>query len=562
MGRTVNLAITVLVVLSFLLACAAPAPTVAPTKPSAPAAATTAPAPPSEATSAPAAATQPAATAPTTASVAKIKRGGVVKYGVPVEPSPTLDPHTANTSGWPFENLYGSFTKYVRDDKTGKWDAKPGMAESWERTDSKTMIFKLRKGIKFHDGTMFDAKVAKWNLERMMTHKQSTVRPSLRVLGSVDVVDDYTIKLNLKAPPAGLLAVLSDSNFCGYIVSQTQWEKLGDEAGRQPIGAGPMQFVQWKTGDNITLKKWDQYWDKGDDGQPLPYLDGIVYQVVPDATVRVLSLKTGAIDGSDDLPAKEVTPFKNDPNFQVLLGDWRTMSNYFFFNTTRAPWKDNVKLRQAAQYAIDKQAMANTLGFGLGKPAYYHWGASDVGYDESIPKYDFQPEKAKQLMQEAGHPNGFETELIHWPTWPNVEASQMFQSFWAKIGIKATLKPVERTASMEAWASGNYNTGLSQKDLGEVDVSLVEYRFRANEFKNFALLINPEVDKCFDEAGQAPEDGQRAEVYKRCQRIIHEDAGTGVAWQWLRNNVYAKYVKGWTPSWRGEPNWTRVWLDK
>ncbi len=558
------IAAAVLAIMSLLVACAPAAPTAAPRPGESPAAtakpATSAPAATAASAAAPAA---PTVAQPAAAPAAKIKRGGVVKFANKDEPSPTLDPHLSMSAGRAFELLYGNFTKYVRDDKTGKWSVQPWYAEAWEQPDPKTLVMKLKKGIKFQDGSTFNAEVAKWNLDRMLTNKLSSIRNDIGIIEKVDIVDDSTIKLNLKAPPAGLLVLLSDSMGRGWIVSKAHWEKVGEQtAGRNPVGSGPMQFVHWKDGDNITLKRWDGYWENGEDGKPLPYIDGIEYRIMADATVKLLSLRTGTIDASDEIANKDLPPLKSDPNVQIMFQDWRTQTNYLFFNTTVAPWKGNAKLRQAFLFGIDRQAIANTLGFGNGTPVYYHWGPADVGYDDSLPKYDYQPEKAKQLLGEAGYSSGTEVDMMHWPTTPSDKAAEMMQAIWDKIGIKTRLSPTERTATEKAWMAATFDLGLSEKSIGELDPALMEYRFRSGEIKNYAHYDNADLDKCMTDARMTADNSQRADIYKKCQRMIYEDAAFGLVWQWVRTNVYAKYVKGWTPSWRNEPNWTRVWLDK
>ncbi len=556
---------------SLVAACAPAAPTAAPrpgespaatAKPDTAAPATAAKPTTAATTAAPAQAPAGPTGQPTAAPAAKIKRGGILRYANATEPSPTLDPQTHMASGKMFDLMYGNFTRYVEDPQTGKWSVQPWYAEAWEQPDPKTLIMKLKKGVKFQDGTAFNAEVAKWNLDRGLTHKLSTIRQDLANIDKVDIVDEYTIKLNLKAPPGGLLVVMSDSSSRGWIISKAAVEKMGDDFGRNPVGSGPMQFVEWLDADHITLKRWDNYWEMGEDGKPLPYIDGFVYRTIPDSMAKLLALRAGALDATDVMPLNDAKALQADPNFQVHYYGYRTSANYFFFNTERAPWKDNVKLRQAALYALDGPGMATALGFGLGKPAYYHWGAADLGYDDTLPKYDYQPEKAKQLMTEAGFPNGLDIELMHWPTWPHNNASQVMQQMWAKVGIRSSLLPTERTATEKAWMAANFDVGLSGKQLGELDPTLLEFRFRSGEIKNYSHYGTPELDKCFDDGRVAPTPEQRAEVYKKCQRMIFEGAAFGVPWQYPLHDILAKHVKGWTPAWRNEVNWYRVWLDK
>ena len=294
--------------------------TAAPTKPAAAPAATSAPAaatkPAAAATTAPAAAaTKPAAAAPTAAPVAKIKRGGTLKYAKSTEWAPNMDPH--QNTGWPagYDMIFSTFTKSKLDPATKSWSLVPGVAESWEQPDAKTIVLKLRKDVTFHDGSKFNAEVARWNLDRMKSHPKSAAKTEAGVIDSMQVVDDYTLKLNLKNPPAGLLGQLSDSSFTPrmWITSKEAAEKNGDASvERTPVGSGPMTFVEWMPGDHMTVKKWDKYWENGDDGQPLPYMDGVLYRVVKDPTVRAVEIRTGNVDATDEITAKDLGSLKTE----------------------------------------------------------------------------------------------------------------------------------------------------------------------------------------------------------------------------------------------------------
>jgi peptide/nickel transport system substrate-binding protein len=269
--------ISLLAVLAVLTACGVAAtPTTAPRSGESPVATAKPTTAPAAATSAPTAATKPTTAAPTAAPAVKIKRGGTLRAAHYEEWAPTLDPQSRTGALLGLELVYDNLLRASFDLKTGERTLKPGLAESWEQKDPKTIVMKLRKDVVFQDGSKWDATVAKWNLDRMRTWEKSAAKTEVMVMDSVDVVDEYTIRINLKAAPAGILPILASSlGPHSSMVSKAAVDRDGQEAfALRTVGTGPMQFVEWVTGDHVTVKKWDKYWEKGADGQPLPYLDG------------------------------------------------------------------------------------------------------------------------------------------------------------------------------------------------------------------------------------------------------------------------------------------------
>jgi peptide/nickel transport system substrate-binding protein len=561
------LAVALGVIIALLIgACAQPTAAPAPTKPAA-TAPTSAPAGP--ATAAPAAATKPAAAAvsPTAAPApaVKIKRGGIAKAAKGSEWAPNLDPHqyTGNTMG--MDVLFNTLAEGIRDAKTGKWNIVPYAAESWETPDPKTMIFKIRKGIIFHDGSTLDAKVVKWNIERMKTHPKSAAKTDFAVIDKVDATDDYTIKLSLKSAPGGLLGRLSDmgSGRRASLISQASAEKMGDDhTARNPVGSGPFTFVEWKTGDSMTVKKFDKYWEKGADGQPLPYLDSIVYRVIIDPTVKILELRAGSLDLIDEIQAKDLPATKNDPNLELVEYDWSQVIQYIFFNMNKEPWGKNLKLRQAALYAIDHKSIASTVGLTAGRPAYYFWDSSVMGYDESLPKYDYQPEKAKQLLAEAGFAGGISAMATYFTQGAIPRTAEVTKQMWDTVGIKTTLEVLERTAAVAKFQTGGYEIGLSQRTSSVVDPDDDAYRVTTGGVFNFPQWSSKAMDDCMKEGASLLDEAKRAEVYKRCIKIIYDEAAYGQSWMMPRNVVASKKLKGWEVMRFLEAKLGRAWLDK
>jgi peptide/nickel transport system substrate-binding protein len=558
MRRNISLFITVLVVLTFLLGCAQLAPTVVPTKPAAPAA--TAAAPVATVAAASAGATQPPVAAPTIAPVAKIKRGGTLRFGTRMEIAPNMDPVQNTGLSEVLANSYDLLSWSVRNEKTGNWEDKPGLAESWEMTNNRTFVLKLRKGVKFQDGSPFNAEVAKWNLDRMKNYAKSAAKDDVGAISSVDQVDENTIRINLKGAPAGLLGILATSGR-GWMASKTAVDKNGDEyLTRASAGSGPFQFVEWKTGDSMTYKKWDSYWDKGGDGQPLPYLDGIKVNFRLDKTVKALDLRSGNLDFIDEVDVKDIPALKSDPNLEFVDYPWSAQVQFFMLNMKKAP-TDNLKIRQATLYSLDRENIAKVIGKGLGGPAYYFWGPGTLGYDETLPRYDFQPQKAKQLLTEAGFPNGIDIKLTVNAREPEQSLSQVMKQMWDQAGIRTTIEQLERTALVSYMQTGSHQIALSGRGWGVIDPELFARRFVTDGDFNFAHLSDPEVNKCFQEGRDESDNAKRTEIYKRCQRIIHELAPYGMTSYGPKTVVFSKKVKGWRPNYGESATVRDAWIE-
>jgi peptide/nickel transport system substrate-binding protein len=565
MRQGLYLAITVLVALGLLMACAAPTPAVVPTKASAPVAATAAPAPPSATTTTPTAATKPAAAAPTVAPVAKIKRGGTLRVGKRNEWQPNLDPIQSTVEAMGLDMVLQELTRGKQDAKTQLFSLAPGLAESWEQPNPKTVVFKLRKGVVFHDGSAFNAQIAKWNIDRMKNHPKSAAKSDILTLESVEVVDDYTLRLNLNAPPAGLLERMSDLNtqHRAAMSSKEAVDKNGEDyISRHPVGTGPHTFVEWKTGQHLAVKKWEKYWEMGEDGQPLPYLDGIIYRWLADKTVKAVEIRTGNLDIIDEIDAKDFGPVKSSADLEFVEYPWSSQVQYLFFNMEKPPFGPSLKLRQAALYAIDHVNVAKTVGLEAGYPAYHFWGKGTLGYDETLPRYDYQPDKAKQLVKDAGFPNGVEANGSLIAREPDNRTAQVIKSMWDAVGIRTTLDPIERTAVISKWQNGDFEVGLSGRGWGEMDPDGYSYRLIKEGAFNFAHWNDPSITACMKEGRENADEKARIGIYKRCQNILYEQAPYGDSWYFPKNVVVNKKVKGWLTHWHEGVRLTYAWLDR
>jgi peptide/nickel transport system substrate-binding protein len=562
----VYLLISVLVVSSMLLACAPPpAPTVAPTaKPAAPAAATVAPAAPSSATAAPAAATKPAAApAATAVPVAKVKRGGTLvnAYRYSID---SLDPQLNSSRQAPSLSLmYDNMLSYtLKDLKTETFEIGAGLAESYKILDPTTMELKLQKGVKFHDGSAFNAAVAKWNLDRAATHPTSKVKLTMDAVKEVQVVDDSTIKLVLKAPSAVLPVQLSPANpgMIG-IVSKEAIEKQGEEKfGNNPVGTGPMKFQQWLRDDRIVLEKFPGHWEKGVDGQPLPYLDSYIERFITDSTVAIVEMKAGNVNLNAELDMKDVATVQSSSDLMVVEVpiSWRMYPGMWINSRSglNYPMTNNKKLRHAAQHAVDRESMAKALGFGMARPAYYpQWFPGYPGYDETLPKREFDLAKAKSLMAEAGVTGGVDVEVkvINRPA--DVRPLEVLQEMWRRADIRMKISALDRLPWIDDGRAGRFEL-LAHGWFQRADPQVVQV-LRTGSAENWGGYTNPDVDKLWEQADREYDINKRAEIYRQMQRILYEESYQLVGYMFRVVSGMSKKVKNHDVMF----NYRYIWLD-
>jgi peptide/nickel transport system substrate-binding protein len=563
MRKAVSLALTVLVVLSFLLACAQPTPTAAPTKPGAPVVATMTAAPPTAAITALAAATKPATVAPTAVPTAKVKRGGTLRAAGSAA-YPTMDPHVGsafNQSG--HRMLFDCLFRFdLVDEKAIRFEATPELVESWQMADPKTFLFKLRKGVKFHDGSVWNAEVAKFNLDRMVGHKKTAAKGFIASIASTDIVDENTVRVNLYTPSAALVVNLAGPNNPVSIISKVALDKLGDDGfGSQPVGSGPMEFQQWLRDDRLILKKFNGYWKMGADGQPLPYLDGFIDRQIVDPAITLMEMKAGTVDVGLEPDAKDVAGIKANPDLVYWEYPSAFSTRTIGFNQRNGPTANNLKVRQALLYAIDREAMAKTLSFGLGK-GYWHvyWLPGYLGYDETLPSYKYDLTKAKQLLAEAGYPSGADILLSVIARPLDQRVGEMLKQMWDTAGFRTNLESIERLAWIEKLKNDNFNAAFWGGSPGS-DPDQNTDTLGANGTGNWSGWREPRIEKCLEDGRSTYDPKQRDQVYKRCQQIIYEEAYVDGLYYWPSSVVYNKSVKGIARQWR-TVDMRAAWLDK
>jgi peptide/nickel transport system substrate-binding protein len=332
-----------------------------------------------------------------------------------------------------------------------KFTLVPRLAMGWKANASdKTITITLRKGVKFHDGSEFNADVVKWNLDQYRASK----RVELKNVKSVDIVDPYTVRLNLSEFDNLVVGDLAGD--AGRMISRKAFEEKGQAwCEKNPVGTGPFKFSSWMKDVVIKYVKNENYWQKG-----RPYLDGLEIVSFADKTTALLALKRGEIDILYDPSPKDAKVLDDEGSYKIdimplgpqphLAGDSVNADSPFA----------NLKVRQAVSHAIDTQAIAKALGYGYWRVQNQPAIPGSWAYNPKVTGYPYNPAKAKKLLAEAGYPNGFKTSLFFWGTPDRIREMEAVQGYLSQVGIDAKLESMDRGRFNEMATGGGWKNGL------------------------------------------------------------------------------------------------------
>ncbi|KLU61986.1 glutathione-binding protein GsiB precursor [Peptococcaceae bacterium CEB3] len=395
-----------------------------------------------------------------------------------------------------------------------KMEIVPLLATSWQRVDPNTWEFKLRHGVKFQDGTPFNAAAVKKNFDRILDPKTASPRASLfSMVKDMKVVDDYTIQFITSYPYTPLLVNLA--HYAGCIISPKAIDDYGLKLGDHPVGTGPFTFESWTPGQQITLVRNDNYW-----GQKAK-VDKVVFKVVPEDATRVAMVQTGEAQLAEPILATDIDQITKSSSMQLIRTPALT-NDYLGFNVRKKPF-DDVRVRQAIAYAIDTDAIMKGVFNNVGTKANGPMGPKVFGYDPGLKGYPYDINKAKELLKAAGYPNGFNTTI-----WTNNNATreklaEVLQSELKGIGVNVQIKVMEWGAYLEATAKGEqdmYILGWSNM-TGDADYNqyyLFDSKAMGNP-GNRSFYNNPEVDNLIQQGRSESDLTKRKAIYAHAQEI-------------------------------------------
>ena len=424
----------------------------------------------------------------------------------------------------------------TRDDRL---NVQPGLAERWEIPDPRTYVFHLHQGVKFHDGRPLTSRDVKWTFDSLLQGKiRSTKAAAYRPVDHIDAPDDFTVVFHLKEPFATFLWNVSDGAI-GIVPYGS-----GDEVNRHPIGSGPFRFVTAEPDKEVIIERNDGYW--GDKAR----LQRVRFAVIPDATTRALELRKGSADiAATSLTGDMVLALERESNLEVLRAAGTVLA-YLAFNT-RDPILKDVRVRQALAYAIDRAPMIHYLLRDFARPAHSLLPPESWAYNGDVPHYDHNPDRARQLLEQAGYPavNGVRFHLtMKTGTDENTRlmAAVMQQQLRA-VGVVLDIHTFEFATFFSDVTRGAYQLHSLRWVGGNEDPDIFEYVFHSAKFSphgaNRTYYANPRVDALIDQARSELNQNTRKQIYSEIQRILADDLPYINLWYIENVMVHTKRVR-------------------
>ncbi len=446
-------------------------------------------------------------------------------------------------------NLYDGLVRYT----DGSLEVEPALASDWTISDDGTVYaFTLRDDVSFHDGSAFDAEAVVFNFERMLdeTHPYHDTGPFplaffFDAIEEVEATGEHEVTFTLEEPYAPFLSNLAYPT--GLIVSPAAVEEHGEEIGRHPSGTGPFRFEEWESNRRVVVTRNPDYWDGA------PALEAVVFRPITDANTRVSEMLAGGIDLMVEVPPDNVALFAEDPMFEVHEQAGPHLW-FLILNMREGPFTDP-RMRQAINYAIDKQALVEDVLQGTAEvaagpiPPAFEWA-----YNAELEPYPHDPERARELIAEAGHEGA---ELTFYVT---DGGSGMLDPIPMGSAIQADLAEVGLDVSIETY---EWNTFLDRVNPGlEGKADMAQMAWMTNDPDTLPFLAlrtdampdqggfnsgyysNSEVDELLEQARRSTDQAERAELYRRMQAIVHEEAPWAFVANWKQNAVTTADVEG------------------
>lgn len=452
------------------------------------------------------------------------------EYVIGLEDAWSLDPATWGNQG-PMRNIFNGLLRYTADGKQLEGD----LAEDWSVSpDGKTYTFKLRQGVKFHNGRELVADDVKYSIERVLNPKtksdgafafadvvgaQEFNQGKAKEVSGIQVGDPHTVQITLKEPLA-IFPYFLAMNF-GYVVPREAAEQYGDNFARHPVGTGPFKFEEWKEGEYIKLVKNPDYFEKG-----LPYLDSLVYRIIPDSATLAMQFEAGQIHEMYPIPDSVFQRVVSSGKYQILE---QSRPDVFglAMNVRKKPF-DDVRVRRAIAYAINREKVVQVLfSGGRARPALGPIPPGLLGYDPQIKAIGYDPERAKQLLADAGYSKGLECELWTLSRDSEKRFAEFIASQLAEVGIKVQIRLMQTGAFFDAVSRGD--AGLFwwgwTADYADPDTFMYSLFNSANwGINNPCFYKNPRVDELTSQARHIMDQARREAMYKEAAQIVVDEA--------------------------------------
>jgi peptide/nickel transport system substrate-binding protein len=458
--------------------------------------------------------------------------GNTLIIGMTASDIPVLDTGLAQGQGYEGlrfvgNQLYDGLTKFDLTQGTEIPQIVPALAESWEpNADLTSWTFHLRPNVTFHDGTPWNADSAIFNLQRYTDKTSPNFYQELNAQGGLSVagiktfskIDDLTIQIDTNGPWSYLPTDLATV----YFGSPTAIQALGNQAfAEHPVGTGPFKFDSLERGQRLVMTKNENYWNGA------PKVDRVILRPIPDPTARVAALRSGEVNWIEVPPPDDV-PTLQGQDYQVLTNSYDHIWPWVF-NMTKAPF-DNPKVREALNWAINRQSLVDNILKGTAEPADGFAPRANAAYRPANDVYGYDPAKAKQLLADAGYPNGF-TMTLSYPTSGsgNMVPTPMntaLQADLAAVGVNVELKPIEWAAMLNDFFVGNIPDGA---DALNISLSYQQEGFWRSWFgtqssTNAGKYSNPQVDALLEQARTVLDGSARSDLYAQVAAVLGKDS--------------------------------------
>ena len=431
-----------------------------------------------------------------------------ITVGIAQDLDDSLDPHKTVKAGTR-EVMFNVFEGLVKPTPDG--DLTPAVAESYTVSEDRlTYTFTLREGVKFHNGDTVTAEDVVYSINRCAAATETGIVQveAFSVIQSIEAVDERTVTITIAEPSNEFLSYLT------VAVLPADY----DQQATAPVGTGPFKFVSRTAQHSVVLEKFDGYW-----GTPA-YLDKVTLKIIENADSLMMSLQSGAIDLCSHLTSTQVAQLGDD--FNVAEGTMNLVQA-MYLNNAEKPF-DDVRVRQALCYAVDKQAIIDIAFDGYGSPiGSSMYPAFGKYFDDSLTNYYTKDvDKAKALLADAGYPNGFEMTITVPSNYkPHMDTAEVLVQQLAEIGVKATIQPIE----WESWVSDVYAGRQFQSTVVGVDASTMTARALLERFtstygKNFINYNNAEYDALFQQVLASNDDAEQTALYKQMEQNLTENA--------------------------------------
>lgn len=437
----------------------------------------------------------------------------------------SLDPHAANdgNSLYVMNAMYDTLVQMNKD-----LQIEPGLAESLEQIEDTVWEAKIRQGVTFHDGSPLNAEVVKANLDRVRdSDVASPVSFLFDMISSVEVIDEYTVHIKTEFPFSALPSHLAHPG--GHMISlesiKEDYEAMenGEEpfttVNQEPVGTGYFKFDERVNGEYVRLVKNEDYW--GEQAN----VDSITFKTVPESSARIAELRTGEADIIYPVNPNDVSEIDENEGTHVHKSESASMS-YLGMNNEKEPF-NNVQVRRAISMAINKDELIEGMLNGIPIPAKGPLAPTVKGYSEDIDPIDYNPEKARELLKEAGYEDGFQTSiLVHDDTTSDV--AELIQSQLSEVGIDAAINTREVGSYLEVTGNGSFDMFVGSWGTVTMDADYGLYPMfhssNAGDSGNRSFFDNEKVDNLLEQARRSTNEEERMELYKEAQQIIVDEA--------------------------------------